>query len=164
MLHGERDGGNTLFLDGVAYQPDGPVAQRSGGREQRRVHPVFHKPAGYPGRGLLGEGSGVVDRPHKGEVATIELPDHALHHQLSHGPQGEDGVEVRALVGPVVGVGPGEVGGLGRYLAVGAIAQGVVYIEAGLPRQVYPAGRGERDATLLEGLPRSDEREHGPRR
>ena len=48
--------------------------------------------------------------------------NHALALQLTQGPQGEDGVEVCSFVGPVVGVGPGEVRGAGRDLAVRAIA------------------------------------------
>ena len=54
MLHGERDGGNTLFFYGVAYQPYGPVAQRSGGREKRSVHPVFRQLAGDLGCSFFG--------------------------------------------------------------------------------------------------------------
>ena len=101
-----------------------------------------------------------MDRPHKAEVATVELPHHALADQPAQGPEGEDGVEVRPFVGAVVGVGPGEVGGLGGYLAVGAVAKRVVYVEAGLGGQVDPAGGDEREAALREGSLEADEGRH----
>ena len=40
-LHRERRRRDTLPLYGSAYQPHGPVTQRSRGREQHGVHPVL---------------------------------------------------------------------------------------------------------------------------
>jgi hypothetical protein len=61
-------------------------------------------------------------------------------------PERKDGVEVAALVRPVVGVGPGEVVGTGRDLTVGAIACRVVDIETRLIGQVYTTCGNKREA------------------
>src|SRR5215212_2939203 len=108
ILHRERDRRYPPLLNSFAYQPDGPVAQWSGGREQHRVYLVVCQLPSDLGRALAPEWTGVVDGPHEAEVAAVEFSDHSLACQLSHRPQREDRVEVRSLVGPVVGVGPGE--------------------------------------------------------
>ena len=69
MLHGERDGGDAALFDGVADQPDGPVAQGSGRREQHRIDAVFYEFSGHLGGRLLDERRRVVDGAHKGEMA-----------------------------------------------------------------------------------------------
>ena len=46
VLHGQRDGWDAPLFYGVADQPDGPVAQGSGGREQHRIDPVFDQSFG----------------------------------------------------------------------------------------------------------------------
>ena len=74
-LHGERNGGYAAPLDGLAYQAHGPVAERSGGRQQDGVDPVLNQLAGHLGGGPLPERARLVDRAHKREVAVVEGPD-----------------------------------------------------------------------------------------
>jgi hypothetical protein len=90
----------------------------------------------------------------------VEVPDLACGDEVPHGPQGEDGVEVRALVGAVVGVGPGKVPRVGGDLTVRAVSCGIVYVEARLFRQMNATGCDERDAALGERLRRADEGGH----
>jgi hypothetical protein len=71
VLHRERDRGYPPLLDSVAHQPDGPVAQRSRRREQRRVHPIVCQLPGDLGSSLFGKRSGVVDGSHKAVVAVV---------------------------------------------------------------------------------------------
>src|SRR5919112_6007125 len=130
VLHGQGDGGYAPLLYGVADQPDGPVAQGSRGREQHRVDAVVDQLFGDLGGRLLYQGGRVVYGAHEGEVAWSEPANEAVLGQRSQRLEGEDGVEVGAFVGTVVGVGPGEFFGVGGDLAVRAVAFEVVYIEA----------------------------------
>jgi hypothetical protein len=69
VLHCQGNGGDAPFFYGVADQPDGPVAQGSGRREQHCVYLVFYQFAGdFGGRAFYQRGR-VVDGSHKGEVA-----------------------------------------------------------------------------------------------
>lgn len=70
-LHRERDRRHSFLFDSPAYQPHGPVAQGSRGREQHYVHAVFGEPARHSGGGALGERASVVYGPHEGEMAVI---------------------------------------------------------------------------------------------
>ena len=101
-----------------------------------------------------------MDGPQKGEVAWCQPTHHAVSGEFAHGPKGEDGVEVGAFVGAVVGVGPGEVFGAGGDLPVRAIAFEVVYIEAPLVGKVYATCRDEGEPGPLEGFLGPDERRH----
>src|SRR5215212_11756189 len=160
VLHGQRDGGDAPSFYGVADQSDGPVAQGSRGREQHDVHPVFHQFAGDLGGRTLYEPGRVVDGPHKGEVAFRQLAYSTISDQATEGLEGENGIEVAALVRPVVGVSPGKVVGTGRDLTVRAIAGRVVDVEARLLGQVDASGRDERESGSFEGLLRPDEGQH----
>ncbi len=71
VLHGERDGGDAALFYGVADQPDGPVAQGSGGREQDDVHPILCELARHLRGGAPGEQASVVYGAHKGEVTAV---------------------------------------------------------------------------------------------
>ena len=71
FLHGERDRRHALPFDGPAYQPHGPVAQGSRGREQRGIHMVFRKLTCDLGGGLCFKRSGVVDGAHEGEEPLV---------------------------------------------------------------------------------------------
>jgi hypothetical protein len=67
VLHSQGNGGDAPFFHGVADQPNGPVTQGSGRREQHDVHPVFYQFAGdFGGHAFYQR---VVDGSHKGEVA-----------------------------------------------------------------------------------------------
>ena len=90
ILHRERHRRYPPHLYGGAHQPDGPVAQRSRGREQHRLHPVLRQLPGDLGRGLVGERTGVVNGPHKAEVTVVQSTHDALTLQFMQGPQGED--------------------------------------------------------------------------
>jgi len=74
-------------------------------------------------------------------MAFRELAYHTISDQSAEGIEREDGVQVAALVRPVVGVGPGKVVGASRDLTVRAIAGRVVDVEARLLWQVEAAGR-----------------------
>ena len=146
VLHGQGNGGDAPFFYRVADQPDGPVAQGSRRREQHDVYLVFYQFAGdFGGRAFYQRGR-VVDGSHKGEVACRQLAYHTVSDQPMESPERKDGVEVAALVRPVVGVGPGEVVGTGRDLTVGAIACRVVDIETRLIGQVYTTCGNKREA------------------
>src|SRR5215213_4060995 len=106
VLHGQRDGGDAPSFYGVADQSDGPVAQGSRGGEQHAVHPVFYQFACNLGGRLLYQRGWVVDGSHKGEVAPRQLADRSISDQPTERAKRKDGVEVAALVRPVVGVGP----------------------------------------------------------
>ena len=73
-LHRERDRRYALLLDDPAYQPHGPVAQGSGGREQYGVHPILDEFPRYLGGSALYQWSRVVYGAHKGEVSPTEIP------------------------------------------------------------------------------------------
>ena len=73
VLHGQGDGGDSALFYGVADQPDGPVTEGSGGREQYRVDAVFDEFSGYLGGRRFDERGRVVDGAHEGEVARSEL-------------------------------------------------------------------------------------------
>ena len=91
-LHRERHRRDTLFLDSLAYQPHGLVAQRSRRRKQHGVHPILRElPRGLGGC-PLDERGGVVYGPHKGEVPVVEPPQYPFDRKLYQGPQGENGV------------------------------------------------------------------------
>jgi hypothetical protein len=144
-LHRERYRRNALALDGPAYQPHGPVAQRSRRCEQNNVYPVTGELFRDLGGCSLGQWSGAVYCSHEGEMTVVELSHSALGYELPEGPQREDTVEISAAtVRGVVRMGPGEVVGVCRYLAIGAVAQGIVYVEAWLFGEVYAAGSDER--------------------
>jgi hypothetical protein len=146
VLHGQGNGGDVPFFYRVADQPDGPVAQGSRRREQHDVYLVFYQFAGdFGGRAFYQRGR-VVDGSHKGEVACRQPAYYTVAYQSTEGLEGKDGVQVAALVRPIVGVGPGEVVGSRRYLTVGAITGRVVDIEARLAVQVNAAGGDEREA------------------
>ena len=86
FLHRERHRRYSTALDLLADQPHGPVAQGSGRRQEDRVHPVADELPGYLRRGLLDQGTGVVDRAHEAEVPMIELPQNTFPLQLTEGP------------------------------------------------------------------------------
>jgi hypothetical protein len=146
MLHGQGDGGDATFFYRVADQPDGPVAQGSRRREQHDVYLVFYEFAGDFGSGTFYQRGRVVDGSHKGEVACRESAHCTVGDQSTEGLEGKDGVQIAALIRPIVGVGPGEVVGCRRYLTVGAITGRVVDIEARLVGQVNAACGDEREA------------------
>lgn len=52
-LHREGYGGYAPLFDGLAYQADGPVAQRSGGRQEHDAYAVLGQPVGYFGGRLF---------------------------------------------------------------------------------------------------------------
>ena len=85
-LHCERDRRDAALLDGFTYQADGPVAQRSGWREQDRVNTVVGEHPGDLRRCLADERAWVVDRTHEREVAVVDLPNDAFFHESSGGP------------------------------------------------------------------------------
>jgi len=70
-LHCQGHRRYSLLLDHPAYQPNGPVTQWSGRREQHGVYPVLQELVGYLGRGLLYQRAGVLDGPHEGEVSVV---------------------------------------------------------------------------------------------
>jgi hypothetical protein len=140
------------------------VAQRSRRRKEHYIYPIFYQLPSYLRRALADERPGVVNCAHKAKVAMVHPSHDALLHQPPEGPQRDDGIEVVAPVWGVVCVGPREGLRLGRDLTVRAVAQGVVYVEAGLLGQVDPAGRDEREPAFVKGLFGADEGEHGPRR
>ena len=78
MLHGQRDGGDSVLFYGVANQPDGPVAKGSGGREQHRVDAVFDEFSGNLWGRRFDERGRVVDGAHEGEVARSERADQVI--------------------------------------------------------------------------------------
>ena len=160
VLHGQGNGGDAPFFYRFADQPDGPVAQGSGRREKYDVYLVFDQLAGYFGGRAFYQRGRVVYSSHKGEVARRQLAHRTIADQPAEGFEGEDGVQIGALVRSVVGVGPGEVVGGRSYLPVRAIACGVVDIEALLIGQVNAARGHEREAGSLEGFLRYDERLH----
>src|SRR3712207_3333219 len=146
VLHGQGNGGYAPLFYRVADQPDGPVAQGSRRREQHDVHPVFYQFAGDFGGRIFYKGGRVVDSSHKREVARRQPAYHTVSDQPTECLERKDGVQVAALVRPVVGVGPGEVAGTGWDLPVGAIACRVVDIEARLAGQVYASCGNERES------------------
>ena len=116
--------------------------------------------SGDLGGGHFDERGRVVDGAHKGEVARSELAYQTVFDESAQRLEGEDGVEVGAFVGAIVGVGPGEVFGVGGDLTVGAIAFEVVYVEALLVGKMYAPCRDERETGPVEGFLRPDERHH----
>ena len=87
-------------------------------------------------------------------------PTRSVFDQSAQRLEGEDGVEVGAFVGAVVGVGPGEVFGVGGDLPVRAIAFEVVDVEAPLVGKMYATCRDEREPGPVERLRRPDEGRH----
>ena len=53
VLHGQRDGGDAPLFYGVADQPDGPVAEGSGGGQEHSIDPVLYHFFGDFGSCLL---------------------------------------------------------------------------------------------------------------
>ena len=146
VFHGQGNGRDAPFFYRVADQPDGPVAQGSRRREQHDVYLVFYEFVGdFGGRTFYQRGR-VVDGSHKGEVTRCQLANHTISDQFTEGLEGKDGVQVAALVRPIIGVGPGEIVGGRGYLTVGAITGRVIDIEARLVGQVNAACRDEREA------------------
>ena len=160
VLHGERDGGDAALFDSVADQPDGPVTKGSRGREQHRIYAILDQLVRGIGGGTFYERGRVVDGAHEGEVARSQLAHKAICGQPAEGLEGENCVEVGAFVGAVVGVGPSEIFGFGWDLTVRAIALEVVDVETRLTRQMYTAGRDEREPGPFEWFFRPDERWH----
>ena len=78
MLHGQRDGRDAPLFYGAADQPDGPVTQGSGRREQHRLHTILHQFARDLGGRLLYERGRVVDCSHEGEVARSQLSNQTI--------------------------------------------------------------------------------------
>ncbi len=70
-LHGESDRWHSPLFDGPAYQPHGPVAQGSRGREQHDGYPILRELARHLGGGVPGERTSVVYGAHKGEVSVV---------------------------------------------------------------------------------------------
>jgi hypothetical protein len=101
-----------------------------------------------------------VDGAHKREVTRSQLADQAFFDQAAEGLEGKDGVQVGALFGTVVGVGPGEVFCVWWDLAVREVAREIVYVEAPLFGQMDTTRRDEGEAGSVEGLLRPDERWH----
>ncbi len=85
-LHRKRHRRDSSLLDGRAYQADGPVAKRSGWREQDRINAIVSEHPGDLRRGLPDEWFGVVDGAHEREVTVVESSDDALFHESSGGP------------------------------------------------------------------------------
>jgi hypothetical protein len=101
-----------------------------------------------------------VDGAHKGVVARCQLADETFLDQPTKRPDGEYGVQIRAFVGAVVGMGPGKFGSTAWDLTVRAVAGRVVYVEARLVRQMDAPCRDEGEAGFLKRLLRPGKRRH----